>query len=454
MTALDEKYAPDAVPDFDGTRAYRLSDEAEELLATQLAEHLTEVLGEEARRAGAALPAPRRMELVEQITDEELRSYAQAAERTGQAGLSPIGHERVKARIRVDVLGYGPLQVLLDDPDVETINAQGCDTVFTIRADGTRRRELPLAPDDEALVDLVRSLANSGGQERRFDRAAPVLNARLDDGSRLCAVMALCERPAFSIRRHRLADTTLAQLMGNGLCDEELGRFLSALVGARFNLLISGGMGAGKTTLLRALAAEIPTHERLLVIEDTFELGLDKLAHRHPDVIALQAREANTEGHGAVTQAELVRHALRMTPDRVIVGEVRGDELIPMFNAMNLGLDGSLATVHASSSAEVAERLIQIGLQTPERLDPATTMRLVASAVDFIIHLDRASDGTRVITSVREVCGSDGQMLRTGEVYRPGPDRRALFHIRPEHATTERLHEAGYDPRTWHRIET
>jgi Flp pilus assembly CpaF family ATPase len=432
---------------------YRLDDAQEESLARQLAEHLHTVLGEEARRAGAAVPQQRRAELVEEITDKELRSYADAAERSGHAGLSPLGEERVRARVRADVLGYGPLQVLLDDPDVETINAQGCDTVFTVRVGGERRRELAIAPDDDALVDLIRSLANSGGQERRFDRAAPILNARLPDGSRLSAVMALCERPSLSIRRHRLADTTLSELVGKGLCDEELARFLAALVGARFNLLISGGMGAGKTTLLRGLAAEIPRSERLLVIEDTFELGLDKLPHRHADVIALQAREANTEGQGEVSQAELVRQSLRMTPDRVIVGEVRGEELIPMFNAMNLGLDGSLATLHASSSAEVSDRLIQIGLQTRERLEPATTIRLAASAIDFIIQLGRTPDGTRVVTSVREVCGVSGDQLCTGEVYRPGPDRRAVFHVRPEQKSLDRLAQYGYDVRTWRRLE-
>jgi Flp pilus assembly CpaF family ATPase len=154
-----------------------------------------------------------------------------------------------------------------------------------------------------------------------------------------------------------------------------------------------------------------------------------------------------------VSQSELLKQSLRMSPDRVIVGEVRGDELIPMFNAMNLGLDGSLATLHASSSAEVSDRLIQIGLQTRERLEPATTMRLAASAIDFIIQLGRTVDGTRVITSVREVCGSLDDQLCTGEVYRPGPDRRAAFHVRPEHKSLDRLTEYGYDPRTWRKGE-
>ena len=451
ITDLGTALAP--VLDRVGARVYRLEDAQEELLASQLAEHLHAVLGEEARRAGMAILPRRRAELVEEITDKELRTYAGAAERSGHAGLSPVGEERIRMRVRADVLGCGPLQLLLEDPDVETINAQGCDTVFTIRVNGERRRELAIAPDNDTLVDLIRSLANSGGQERRFDRAAPILNARLPDGSRLSAIMALCEQPSLSIRRHRLSDTTIEELVGKGLCDEELARFLVALVGARFNLLISGGMGAGKTTLLRALAAEIPRLERLLVIEDTFELGLDKLPHRHADVIALQAREANTEGYGEVSQAVLLKQSLRMTPDRVIVGEVRGEELIPMFNAMNLGLDGSLATLHASSSAEVSDRLIQIGLQTRERLEPATTMRLAASAVDFIIQLGRALDGTRIITSVREVCGCSGDQLVTGEVYRPGPDRRAVFHVRPEHRSLERITEAGYDPRTWRRLE-
>jgi Flp pilus assembly CpaF family ATPase len=171
----------------------------------------------------------------------------------------------------------------------------------------------------------------------------------------------------------------------------------------------------------------------------------------HRDVVAYQAREANTEGSGEVSQAELVRWALRMSPDRVIVGELRRDEFVPMCNAMNQGLDGSAATVHASSSAQVVERMINLGLQAAERLSAEATVRLLGSAVDFIIQLDRRRDAarTRVITSVREVCGSDGVQLITNEVWRPGPNRSAVPGVQLRPRTLERLIDAGYDPATW-----
>jgi Flp pilus assembly CpaF family ATPase len=265
--------------------------------------------------------------------------------------------------------------------------------------------------------------------------------------------MGISRRPCLSIRKNLLRETTLDELVDAGLCGRGLGALLHALVGAKFNILISGGTSAGKTTLLRALASTLPPEERLVTIEDTYELNLDLFPHRHRDVVAFQAREANLEGHGRITQAELVRWALRMTPDRVIVGELRNDEFIPMCNAMNLGLDGSLATVHASSSGQVADRLINLGLQAPEQLPPEATIRLLASAVDFLIQLGRATDATRVITSVREVCGADGAMLNTNEVYRPGPDGRAAAFapLRPQ--TLQRLIGAGHDPRTWQEAQ-
>ncbi|WP_245594486.1 CpaF family protein [Actinospica robiniae] len=444
--------SPTAIPEPDGALAYRLPSALEEDLAQQLSTHIISIIAAQARESGVILPSQRRAEVVESLLSEELDSFAAACLRTGSAGLSPGGQQRVASRVRADVLGFGPLQHLLDDPDIETINAQGCDRVFTIRANGVRQRELALAADDDAFVELIRSLANSGGQERRFDKAVAQLNAQLPDGSRLFASIGVCKRPVLSIRRHRLADTTLKELVAKGLSGEELAAFLAALVGARFNLLISGGTGAGKTTLLRALAAELPATERLVIIEDTYELGLDELEHRHADVVSFQAREANTEGEGRVTQAELVRCALRLSPDRVLVGEVRGDELVPMCNAMNLGLDGSMTTVHASSSGQVSQRLINIGLQAPERLSPEATVALVASAVDFIIQLDRADDGVRVIGSIREVCGSEGAQLTTNEVYRPGPNGRARYATRCEQRTLNRLEAAGYDLATWRKV--
>ena len=218
---------------------------------------------------------------------------------------------------------------------------------------------------------------------------------------------------------------------------------------ARKNLVIVGGTGEGKTTLLRALAAEMDPMERIVTIEDAFELGLDTDPDVHADVTAFQAREANVEGEGAVTQADLVRWALRMSPDRVIVGEIRGPEVIPMCNAMSQGNDGSMATLHASSSAIAFTRLASYAAQGPERLPLEATNLLVAGAVHFVVHLARVpgSRGTRVVSSIREVVGADGPQVVSNEIFRPDTERRArpvAGAIRSD--TLDDLADAGFDP--------
>jgi len=251
-----------------------------------------------------------------------------------------------------------------------------------------------------------------------------------------------------SIRRHGFRTVTLADLAENGTVDVGMHAFLAALVRARRNILITGGTGVGKTTMLRALASEIDPMERIVTIEDAFELGLDHDPNAHADVVALQAREANLEGEGAVSQSELVRWALRMTPDRVIVGEIRGPEVVPMCNAMSQGNDGSMATLHASSSKIAFTRLASYAAQGPERLPLEATNLLVASSVHFVVHLARAAGTTtRVVSSVREVVGTDGTQVISNEVYRPGPDRRA--HPVPGALRTDtlaQLSDAGFDP--------
>ena len=216
-------------------------------------------------------------------------------------------------------------------PTVENINANGCDNVFVRYSDGRRERVDPIADSDDELIDLLRmAAARLGIGERRFDLGSPRLSLPLPDGSRLFGVMAVTARPSLSIRRHRYLKITPDDLIGMGTLDLALREFVGAAMRARKSCVICGGTAAGKTTLLRAMAADIPAWERLITIEDSLELGLDRYPDLHPDVVALEAREPNIEGEGGVSLAELVRWALRMSPDRVIVGEARGEEVLAL----------------------------------------------------------------------------------------------------------------------------
>jgi Flp pilus assembly CpaF family ATPase len=304
--------------------------------------------------------------------------------------------------------------------------------VFIGYADGREERGLPVADNDDELVELVQILgAYSGLTSRPFDTANPQLDIRLPDGSRLSAVMGVCQRPSLSIRKARISRASLDMLVGYGSISPELAAFLSAAVRARKNIMIAGATNAGKTTLLRALANEIEPSERLITVERALELGLGEFADLHPNVVAFEERLPNSEGQGAIHMAELVRRSLRMNPSRVIVGEVLGDEIVTMLNAMSQGNDGSLSTIHANSSLEVFNRICTYAIQSVERLPADATMMLIAGAIDFVVFIERVNDFAsggklrRMVTSVREVNGVDGRVL-SSEVFHPGPDGYAV----------------------------
>jgi pilus assembly protein CpaF len=383
-----------------------------------------------------------------QLINQALEAEARAALAAGRPVLDADAEEALAQAVHDALFGLGRLQRLLDDPKIENINANGCDRVFVRYADGTRAQADPIADSDAELVELIRlAAARMGLAERRFDLSAPRLNLQLPDGSRLFAVMAVAARPALSVRRHRYLRLTLDDLVATGTLDVALRGFLAAAVRARKNLIVCGDTGAGKTTLLRALATEIPPEERLVTIEDALELSLDRYPELHPDVVALEAREPNVEGEGEVTQADLVRWALRMSPDRVLVGEVRGDEVLPMLNAMSQGTDGSMCTLHASSSAGAFGKLAAYAIQAPERLPLEATNLLVANAVHFVVFLahDRRA-GRRTVASVREVSGAEGPLVVSNEVFRPGPGSRAVPGAPLQAATLEQLMDGGLDP--------
>ena len=415
-----------------------------------VARRLSLTVRAEQDRTGAVIPSARRRELAEELIAAEVRIRLSAM---GQPNGPALADEAVTLEKSVtDALcAMGGLQPYLDMPDVENINATGHDQVFLRFADGRRERgAFPVADSDAELIDLIRTAAaRVGHEERRFDRGAPMLSLQLPDGSRLFAVMAVTKRPCISVRRHRYPKATLSDLIALGTVDAGLAAFLSAAVRAKLNILIAGGTGAGKTTMLRALASEMDPAERLVTIEDALELGLDTDPDRHWDVVPMQARETNSEGRGAISQAELVRAGLRMSPDRVIVGEIRGAEVIPMCNAMSQGNDGSMATLHASTSRGVFAKLAAYAAQAPERLDLPSTNLLVANALHLVVQLDQAPDGTRVVSSVLEITGADGPMVVANEIFRPGPDRRAV-PATPS-ARLAQLEGAGYDPATFRR---
>jgi Flp pilus assembly CpaF family ATPase len=381
-----------------------------------------------------------------QLISEALERRARYALTDGTPVMSAEEEDEL-ARATFDALfRLNRLQRLLDDPDIENINANGCDVVWVRYADGRRERVGPIAESNEELIEMLRTAAaRMGIGERRFDLGSPSLSLSMPDGSRLFALMALAAQPCVSIRRHRYLRVTPDDLVAKGTLDVGLREFLRAAMRAKKSCIICGGIGAGKTTLLRAMAADIPPQERLITIEDSLELGLERFPELHPDVVALEAREPNLEGEGGVTLAELVRWALRMSPDRVIVGEARGEEVLALLNAMSQGTDGSMATLHASSSKGAFSKLATYAVQAPERLPLEATNLLVANAVHFVIHL--AQEGEyRFISSIREVVDAEGPMVVSNEVFRPGPDGRAVPGAPLRTDTLDQLCAVGFDP--------
>ena len=384
--------------------------------------------------------------LIAQVLENHARSEITA----GRAPSNAQEEEELAAAIHAALFGVGRLQPLLEDQQIENIDINGCDRVFLGYADGREVLVEPVAESDDELVDLIQALAAySGLSSRPFDTANPQLDLRLPDGSRLSAVMDVTLRPAVSIRRARMGKVFLADLVGNGTLLPEAAAFLAAATAARKNIMIAGATNAGKTTLLRAIANQIPASERLITVERALELGIDHFPELHPNVVAFEERLPNMEGQGAIAMAELVRRSLRMNPSRVIVGEVLGDEIVTMLNAMTQGNDGSLSTIHSNSSLEVFNRISTYAIQAAERLPVEATHMLIAGAIDFVIFIEKRNEYARggrlrrFISSIREVTGIDGRVL-SSEVFSPGPDGRAVPHA-PVSCMAE-LAEHGYDP--------
>jgi len=310
-----------------------------------------------------------------------------------------------------EVLGLGPLEPLLADQTVNDILVNGYKQVFVER-DGRLELTSVRFKDDAHLKKIIERIVSRIG--RRIDESSPMVDARLADGSRVNAIIPplAIDGPSLSIRKFSKDPLQLYHLVEKQSLTPEIGELLKAIVQARLNVLISGGTGTGKTTLLNVMSGFIPNNERIVTIEDAAELQL-----RQDHVVRLETRPANIEGKGEVDQRELVKNALRMRPDRIILGEVRGAESLDMLQAMNTGHDGSLTTVHANSCRDALIRIETLVSMAGFNLAAKAMRHYVSSALDVIIQIARLSDGTRKLTSLQEVVGMEGDLITLQELF-------------------------------------
>jgi pilus assembly protein CpaF len=328
------------------------------------------------------------------------------------APLSAPARQRIATQIEDEILGLGPLEPLLADKTVADILVNGYDAVFIERNGKLEPTDVRFRDDDHLLSIIERIVVRVG---RRIDESSPMVDARLPDGSRVNAIIPplAIDGPMLSIRRFTVHTLTGDQLIKFGTVTPTIVEVLKGIVGARLNVLISGGTGSGKTTLLNVMSSFIPPNERILTIEDSAELKLQQ-----PHIGRLETRPANIEGRGEVTQRDLVRNALRMRPDRIIVGEVRGGEAFDMLQAMNTGHDGSLTTVHANTPRDALARVENMVSMAGANQSAQAIRTQIASALHVVVQIERMEDGKRRVTSVQEVQGMEGQVITMGEIFR------------------------------------
>jgi pilus assembly protein CpaF len=352
---------------------------------------------------------------IEKVEPEELRREVSALVGDElKATNQPMRAEEFKQLITElmdEVLGLGPLEPLMADPSINDILVNGHRNVY-IERNGMLERARARFRDERHLLRIIEKIVSRVG--RRVDESNPWVDARLEDGSRVNAIIRPCaiDGPSLSIRKFARNPLTLERLVEIGTITPEGARFLQALVAGRMNILISGGTGSGKTTLLNAISAAIDDRTRIVTIEDAAELQLQQ-AH----VVRLETRPPNPNGQGAVAQRDLVRNALRMRPDRIIVGEVRGPEAFDMLQAMNTGHDGSMTTVHANSARDAIGRVEQMVTMIGLDLPLSAVRAQIASGVQIVIQAARMSDGRRRIVSISEITGIEGSVITMQDVF-------------------------------------
>ena len=320
--------------------------------------------------------------------------------------------ENIITDVLNEIFGLGPLELLLADKTISDILVNGARNVYVERRGKLERADVAFR-DDAHLMQIIDRIVSRIG--RRIDESSPMVDARLQDGSRVNAIIPplSIDGPVLSIRRFGAEPLTIKNLIDLKALTPQLVQVLEACVKSRLNILISGGTGAGKTTMLNSLSGFIPHNERLVTIEDSAELLLQQ-----PHVVRLETRPPNIEGRGEIAQRSLLRNALRMRPDRIIVGEVRGEEAIDMLQAMNTGHDGGMTTIHANSPRDALSRLETMIAMANLRISDKAMRQQISSAINLIIQVSRMSDGTRKVMSVSEVVGMEGEIITMQEVFK------------------------------------
>jgi pilus assembly protein CpaF len=342
----------------------------------------------------------------------EIRIILQKVLESENIFLNPGERNQLIREVQNETLGLGPLEPLLHDPQISDILVNGFRRVYVERLGRLEKANIVFR-DDAHLMQIIDRIVTKVG--RRIDESSPMVDARLTDGSRVNAIIPplALDGPMLSIRRFAVEPFKMKDLLSFGTLTEEMAEMLEGAVKARLNILISGGTGAGKSTLLNVLSEYIPDNERIVTIEDSAELQLKQM-----HVVRLETRPPNVEGKGAVTQRELLRNSLRMRPDRIIIGEVRGPESLDMLQAMNTGHDGSISTIHANSPRDALHRLgtmvMMAGMELPER----AIKEQVASAIQVVIQLARLSDGTRKMITISEIVGMEGDVITMQDLFK------------------------------------
>ena len=415
----------------------------QDALATRIGEALADERLDRQNRGESYLNSNSEMDFARQVSAMECARLSASRRQEGLPALTDIEEQLLTSRAIDQVLGMGLLQQTLDDPEVSDIHVRGNSPIWVKLRSGTRECRSSIVDRDDELIDLIRRTAvRMGRSERRFDAGSPELNLQLPDGSRLFATMDISSRPSLVIRKHQFEISSLEDLETRGMMSHGITELFRAMVRSRRNVIIAGGTGSGKTTLMRALINEVPPEERIVTIEDAYELGLERFEHLHPDHDSLQSRPANIEGQGEITLADLTRMALRMDPDRVIVGEVRGAEAFPMLMAMSQGNNGSMCTLHADSTRSVFPKLAAYMSMSSTSLPIETTNLLIASSVHFVVHI-AVVRGQRRVSSIREVVDSDGLTIMSNEVVRNNNGTIGMgYPLRED--TRELLEEFGF----------